>query len=153
MRVWRVLCLLLGARRQTQCLFGSGGRSAEVWIDYPATEECNCGLTGEDYHIRLWCQHWSVNLGFHLEQTCLTSGVSQGNPHRRRVGRSWYTGSARRGRQYHWKTNGADTGSACLADMGSDPPVASTCGLTNVLSRKILSGSISSSGLRVLDIV
>ena len=52
---------------------------------------------------------------------------------------------------------GADTGSARSADLGSDPPVASTCGLTNVLSKsgseEILSGSTSSSGLRVLDLV
>ena len=50
------------------------------------------------------------------------------------------------------KWMGADTGSAGSADMGSDPPVASTCGLTNVLS-KGRSGSTSSSGLRVLDLV
>ena len=70
-----VLCLLLGARSSRgQCLSGSSGGSAEVWIDYPATGEGNCGLTGGDFHIRLWCQHWSLNLGFNLERTRLTTG-------------------------------------------------------------------------------
>ena len=96
-RAWCVCCLLLGARSsRVQCLSGNSGGSAEVWIDYSATGEGKCRLTGGDFHIRLWCQHQSLNLGFHLERTCLTTGVSQGNPHRRRVGRSWYTGSALR---------------------------------------------------------